>query len=252
MRMSWMHLPVAALSLCLVPATAAAVEPPEHWVWADEMVDTVTPAANNYGDPAALTWSGENGLGHSTARVKCASFLTELLERAYAVDMVGWFGCTSPHAASYHDAILDEDGFTEILSVDAIQPGDVVAIRYHDANCTQLTCGTFENCTTTGHIAIAAAAPTKRTATAPLVAGTVQYDLEIFDSSTTPHGSGDTRWQAGTAGAHDQGTGRGTMRLYAAAADAGHPIVGHTWSTSSGSSYHGVAKRDVVVGRYTP
>lgn len=241
----------AGLLIASFAAPAAASEPPEHLVWADELIDTLTPDTNEYGDPAALSWSGANGLGHSTSVAKCASFLSRLLVQAYAVDLVARFGCTSPHAATYHHAIATNDGFAAITSPLDVLPGDVVAIRYLDAGCEQLTCGTFSDCTTTGHVALVAEAPELRAATAPHVAGTVQYTLEILDSSTSPHGSDDTRWFGGANGQHDQGAGRGVMRLYADASDPDHPVVGHTWSTSSGSTYHAVNDRSLAIGRFT-
>lgn len=221
----------------------------EHLDLAEQLIATILPATNSYGEPAQITWEGTNGLDHSTNRSKCATLVTQLFERAYNPDYVAWFGCTSPHAASYHDAIEVEDGFTLIESIHDLRPGDIIAIQYNDAGCTNLTCGTFSSCTSTGHVAIVADLPSPRTASAPLVPGTTQYSLEIIDTSTSYHGTGDTRYQSDVGGTNDQGVGQGTMRLYVNPKDSS--IVGHTWSTSSGSAFYGNAKRDVVIGRYT-
>jgi hypothetical protein len=199
-----------------------------------------------------ISWKGSNGLAHSTNRTKCASLVTQLLEKAYDPDFVGWFGCTSPHAAAYHDAIEVEDGFDLIESIFDIQPGDIVAIRYDDAGCSQLTCGTFTGCTTSGHVAIVAAAPTLRSPVSPLVGGTVQYALPIIDSSSTYHGVTDTRYKSDALGADDKGVGRGTMRLYVDSADPERPIVGYSWSNVAGSLFYPHSKRDLVIGRYRP
>ncbi len=240
-------------SLVLSVATFAAVCPQtveasiiEHLDLAELLVATVLPSTNSYGDPTQITWEGSNGLNHSTNRSKCATLVTQLFERAYNPDYVAWFGCTSPHAASYHDAIEAEDGFTRIASILDVKPGDIIAIQYNDAGCTNLTCGTFSTCTSTGHVAMVADVPRARTASAPLVSGTTQYSLEIIDTSTSYHGTDDTRYQSEVGGANDQGVGQGTMRLYV----KNSAIVGHSWSTSSGSAYYSSAKRDVVIGRY--
>ena len=111
----------------------------EHLDLAEQLIATILPATNSYGEPAQITWEGTNGLDHSTNRSKCATLVTQLFERAYNPDYVSWFGCTSPHAASYHDAIEVEDGFTLIESIHDIRPGDIIAIQYNDAGCTNLT-----------------------------------------------------------------------------------------------------------------
>jgi hypothetical protein len=242
---------VAGAMLAALPRGAEAATP-AHLGWAQSLVDTIKPAANDYGDPAQISWKGSNGLAHSTNRTKCASLVTQLLEKAYDPDFVGWFGCTSPHAAAYHDAIEVEDGFDLIESILDIQPGDIVAIRYDDAGCSQLTCGTFTGCTTSGHVAIVAAAPTLRSPVSPLVAGTIQYALPIIDSSSTYHGVTDTRYKSDALGADDRGVGRGTMRLYVDSADPERPIVGYSWSNVAGSLFYPHSKRDLVIGRYRP
>jgi hypothetical protein len=231
------------------PQTAEAKEV-EHLDLAEMLVATVLPALNFYGDPTAISWEGLNGLDYSTNRSKCATLVTQLFERAYNPDYVEWFGCTSPHAAAYHDKIVAEDGFIRIKSIEDVEPGDIIAIEYLDAGCTEVACGTFSTCKTSGHIAIVAEFPTARTASAPLVTGTVQYDVEIIDTSSSYHGTSDTRYMSDVGGTHDQGVGQGTLRLYASSKDANRPIVGHTWSTSSGSTYFSSSKRHVVIGRY--
>lgn len=242
-------------NLVLSVATFAAVCPQtaeasliEHLELAEMLIATVLASTNSYGDPTQITWEGQNGLNYSTNRSKCATLVTQLFEKAYNPDYVAWFGCTSPHAASYHDAIEVEDGFTLIGSIHDVKPGDIIAIQYIDAGCTNLTCGTFSTCTTTGHVAMVADFPKARTASAPLVTGTTQYSIEIIDTTTSYHGTADTRYKAESGGGHDQGVGQGTMRVYVNPKSSA--IVGHSWSTSSGSAYYSNAKRDVVIGRY--
>jgi len=230
-------------------AHAKAPPPPKHLTWAQRLVDTVKPVANAYGAPAHITWKTENGLTYSTNRSKCASLVSQLLVKAYGDDFAGWLGCASPNAATYHDAIEVEDGFSLIESVHAIAVGDVIAIRYFDAGCTALSCGAAKGCTVSGHVALIAAAPQARAATAPIVPGTQQFTVDVIDSSSDIHGSSDTRYQADPKHLDDAGVGRGTMRLYVDAADPAHPVVGYTWSTWSGSVYHSSVTRDLVIGR---
>lgn len=230
-------------------AHAKSNPPPRHLAWAQRLVDTVEPVVNDYGAPAQITWKTENGLPYSSNRSKCASLVTALLVKAYGDDFAGWLGCASPTAATYHDAIEVEDGFYLVESVHAIAVGDVIAIRYFDAGCTELTCGTSKGCAVSGHVALVAALPQPRAATSPIVPGTTQFAVEVIDSSSDVHGTSDTRYQADPKHVDDRGVGRGTMRLYVDNLDPAHPIVGYTWSTWSGSTYHASATRDLVVGR---
>lgn len=78
--------------------------------------------------------------------------------------------------------------------------------------------------------------------------GTAQYSIEIIDTTTSYHGTADTRYKSEVGGANDQGVGQGTMRLHVNPTTSA--VVGQSWSTSSGSAYYGNAKRDVVIGRY--
>lgn len=245
-QMRSLVLGIAAFA-AVCPQTVQASEP-EHLGLAELLIATILPATNFYGDPALISLEGQNGKSYSTNRTRCASLVTQLLEKAYNPDFVSWFGCTSPHAASYHDAIEVEDGFTLIESIHDVRPGDIIAIQYLDAGCKNLTCGTASNCSSTGHVAMVADYPRSRAASKPLITGTTQYSVEIIDTSTSYHGADDTRYKADIGGAHDRGVGQGTMRLYVDPDD--DSIVGHTWSTSSGSAFYGNAKRDVVIGRY--
>lgn len=232
-------------------APAAGATEPKHLTWAKYLVATIKPADNYYGDPSLVQWKGENGLTSSKNRTRCAPLLTQLLMKSYDTDLVGWLGCTSPHAATYHDAIEVEDGFELIESIEDVRPGDIIAIAYLDLDCEDLTCGGYSDCSTTGHVAIVVSAPTPRIETSPLIKHTAQYSVQVIDSSSTPHGAGDTRFEAEANDWHDKGAGQGKMRLYVDTDDPDHPIVGYTWSTSPGSTYYPHYARDLVIGRYT-
>jgi hypothetical protein len=232
----------------LIGASAQAA--PEHLELAAELAATIKPSTNYYGGPTVLSWAGENGLSYSKVVAKCSTFVTELLKKAYDVDIKEWFGAASPHAACYHDTIEVEDGFTLIESIKDVKPGDIIAIADLDAGCDISSCGNYSGCGSTGHVMLVAAAPVKRNSSKPLVSGTLQYTLEIIDVTSSPHGDSDSRTDANPNHSDDSGVGTGTIRLYVDADDADLPIVGHTWTTSTGSTYRSQAKRSLVIGRY--
>ncbi len=232
----------------LIGASAEAA--PEHLDLAVELAETVKPSSNLYGGPPALSWAGENGLSYSKVVANCSTFATALLKKAYAVDIKAWFGTTNPHAACYHDTIEVEDGFTLIESIKDVKPGDIVAIADLDAGCHITSCGSYSGCGSSGHVMLVTAAPVKRKASKPLISHTLQYTLEILDVTSSPHGDSDSRTDAGPNDSDDTGIGTGTIRLYVDTDDQDLPIVGHTWTTSTGSKYRPQAKRDLVIGRY--
>lgn len=241
---------VAAIAPRSADAAAPAKTTPEHLIWAQLLVETTPAAHNDYGEPSTVSWKGDNGQRSSSNNTKCGSLVSQMLRRAYDPDFKSWFGCTSPNARAYHDRIADEDGFDLISDIDDVKPGDVIAIEYLDMGCKNHTCGTVEGCVSSGHTAIVAERPVLRHATAPLVAGTLQYSVEIIDSSSSVHGTGDTRYQSEADKSHDQGVGRGTMRLYVDAKNPDHPVVGYSWSTGEGSAFKGSDTRDLLIGRY--
>jgi hypothetical protein len=223
---------------------------PEHLIWAQLLVETTAPANNDYGAPSKVTWKGDAGKRTSSNNTKCGSLVTQLIRRAYDPDYVAWFGCNSPNAKTYHDVIEDENGFDLISNVGDVAQGDVIAIEYLDVGCKDHGCGTVEGCVSSGHTAIVAAKPVRMQASAPLVPGTLQYSVEIIDSSSSFHGTGDTRYRSESDNSHDQGVGRGTMRLYVDAKDPDHPVIGYAWSTSADSGFFGSDTRDLLIGRY--
>lgn len=254
--------PTPSLFAALLAGSLSAVAPlqadaglrlkaaPEHLIWAELLVETTPAAHNEYGEPSIVQWKGDAGRKSSSNHTRCGSLVSQLLHRAYAPDFKSWFGCDSPNAKSYHDRIEDEDGFDLISFIDDVKPGDVIAIEYLDMGCKNHTCGTVEGCESSGHTAIVAAKPVLHPASAPLIAGTLQYSVEIIDSSSAYHGPEDTRYQSEADKSHDRGVGRGTMRLYVDAKDPDRPVIGYTWSTNADSVFKGSDARDLLIGRY--
>jgi predicted HNH restriction endonuclease len=89
--------------------------------------------------------------------------------------------------------------------------------------------------------------PVLRTATAPLINGTTQYEVSIIDCSQSGHGSADTRYIS--SGNWDDGVGKGVFRLYVNKKGA---ITGYTWSTYSSSVYYSQSERQLAVGEHVP
>jgi len=86
--------------------------------------------------------------------------------------------------------------------------------------------------------------PQAMVAKAPFIAGTRQYAIEVFDSSQSGHGSGDTRKMAD--GSWDRGVGIGYFRIYADSIS--DEIVGYTWSTYANSVYYSQSAHHLVAG----
>jgi hypothetical protein len=220
--------------IALVPRGAAAQ--PAHLIWALELVDNVTPALNQYeGSPHYVTWPGVKGAVNYSNHTLCSGFLTVLLKQSNGWtdwDIQNWLGTTGPSAATYHDAIVDENGFDRVLNVADIEAGDVIAIRYPTGSSM------------TGHVAIVDGPVVLHEATLPLVPGTFQFELAVVDSTKRGHGPLDSRLRAN--GTWQSGAGIGVMRLYT---DGALNVVGHAWSTSTGSEFLSEATYPVAIGR---
>jgi hypothetical protein len=208
---------------------------PEHLAWAHRLIDGVTPETNAYNShPTVVSWAGSDGATETRNRSVCSSLVAHLFMQAYGyrrADFKTWMGTTFPQAKDFHTAIESGHGFQRIDQVSQVRPGDIVAIRYPAGSHP------------TGHVLVVAAAPVSRSATAPLMPGTHQYELEIIDSSRTGHGPTDTRHYA--KGRFHSGVGEGPLRLYV---ENGR-IVGYSWSETKASEIYAPDKRNMVIGR---
>lgn len=210
---------------------------PHYWV---ALLVQNIPVANNFYDTRAnlLTWSGQNGATTYACSTDCSGLLTGLLKKSYGYSstfMKNWTGKSDPFASNYYNEVVTQDRFLRITNVNQIMQGDVIALKYPTGS------------TSTGHIMIADGPAVARTATAPFVNGTFQYEIPVYDCSSSGHGSNDTRYLSSTS--WDDGVGRGIFRLYC---DAGGALVGYTWSTYSNSVYYNQSQRQLAVGRFIP
>lgn len=226
---------LAGFGLAAATQVAGAADP-NHVPWADDLIAHIQPANNDYAsNPSYIHWAGVDGATTYENRTQCGTFLTNLLKQAYGWNSTvfkNWFGSTSPSAALYHDAIAAGNGFTATNLVRNIAIGDVIAIKYPSG------------LSATGHVMLVRGLPQEMTAKEPLVPGTRQYAITVYDSSQSGHGPDDTRKMAD--GSWDDGVGAGVFRLYAD--EVTDEIVGYTWSTYSNSIYYSQSERHLVVG----
>ena len=222
----------------LAPAGAAV---PAHLQAALELVRTTAAENTVYRHHEdVVRWSGEPGADASVCQTDCSGLADALLRRAYGLDderLRSWFHARRPLARHYHAAIKEQHGFQGVATVQAIQPGDFLAVRYEHS----------EKGENTGHVMLVAAPAAERRAGAPVIAGTRQWSVLVVDQSNSGHGHGDTRRQ--TDGQKRSGIGSGRLRIYSDA--AGH-IVGYSWSTSRKSKFQSSENRPLLVGRLEP
>ena len=228
--------PLAATApVTFIVRTPATIMPP--LAWAQLLLKGITSDDTDYQHSAGVvTWKGFNHANAFESRTDCSGLINSLLMQSYgytAADLAQLFGARRPLAITYHNAILAQTSFKHLLTVDEMQPGDLIAIQYPvDSD-------------NTGHIMLVAELPVRVVATKPLVPGTQQWTVTVIDSSESSHGGLDTRRNAD--GSSNAGLGQGTFRIYANA--AGEP-QGYTWSTFGNSEFFTQAQRNLVIGRF--
>jgi hypothetical protein len=147
-------------------------------------------------------------------------------------------GSQSPDAAQYHDAIAAQHGFQWVPTIGQVAPGDFIAIVYYP-----------EYQSPSGHVMLVQDYPQAH-ASKPLINGTFQWTIPVIDSTSSYHGTTDTRY------GHHGGIGEGIFRIYT---DANGLVVGYTWSllsTSLGNYEPQTTStnsgRHLVIGRLSP
>jgi hypothetical protein len=222
-----------------VSASLAASEPPppKHLAVAIDLVSRLDldNTTYNHGDPD-VTWQGSDA--HSFA--DCSGFVDELLKHTYGYDrddFKKWFDSHRPSARRYHDAIAAHTGFHEVETLGAVRPGDFIAVDY------------LRRTDNTGHIMLVVESPRRMPAKKPMIAGTVQWEVAVIDSSMTGHGTTDTRHKRGPDGKDHEGLGEGVLRLYT---DAEGRVAGLAWSTETVSKFETPESEHVVIGRLVP
>jgi hypothetical protein len=191
---------------------------------------------------------GNTDYVHGAPRVKftipyeshtdCSGFVDALLAHSYGFDQQVFrnvFGSGRPTAARYHDAILQQKGFHLIEHIQDARPGDFLAAKY------------LTRTDNTGHIMLVAARPVQiDRPKKPLIAGTIQWEVAIIDSSESGHGPMDTRHKKGVNGKDHDGLGEGILRIYS---DGSGNVVGCAWSTLAASKFKSPQDEPLVIGR---
>jgi hypothetical protein len=186
----------------------------------------------------SLTWAGVNNAITSTCSTDCSGFLNHVYTQTYnysTADYQSWMGTSRPIALNYYNAIQSQKYFTKISKVGSMIQGDIIAIKYPADN------------TNSGHILMIVSPPVLRTASAPLVNGTKQYEVSIIDCSSSGHGPADTRYIS--SGNWVQGVGKGIFRFYV---NNQNTVSGYSWSTYSSSVYYSQSERPLLTGRHVP
>ncbi len=217
-------------------ASAFAAEPaPAHLAGAIELLRALSPDQSDYQHKqGTVVWPGDPA-GAPQCRTDCSGFIDALLKHIYGLksaQLKEWFGTGRPVAKDYYAVIAAEHGFRRIPLVSQVRAGDLLAVTYPSGS------------TNTGHVMLVADAPRPREATAPIVAGTRQWEVTVIDESESGHGKTDTRHNPDKS--MRDGLGRGVLRIYT---DAAGQIAGYSWSTLKASKFQSAQTRPFVVGR---
>ncbi|MES2298768.1 MAG: hypothetical protein V4582_17115 [Pseudomonadota bacterium] len=234
-----------AAGMALGAGAAQAADYAAQAPWAEQLIANVATVNNVYGsDPTIVTWAGVNGATIYQNRSTCAAFVSNVMKTSNGISNTSYkaiFGTSSPQSAQYYTNIVNQNHFQRIFNPNDIKRGDIIAAIY-------MPCANSES---TGHTMLALSGATARTVnTLPLVAGTVQYEVTVADSSASNHDAKDSSGvlYPDTRGADGSGAGIGKLRLYQDVATG--TIIGYTWTMNRSSIYYANGGcRSIAVGR---
>lgn len=227
---------VATLAITLFGSLTVSASEPVHWTVAKDYVRNIDPVNNIYASQCDIHYD-ENDVLH--ARSKCGSFVAEVYRDAYPElsynVMKGMFGWGHPNSIRWFDGIVEERTFGEF--------GTVCLTNIHDLRSGDVLVSEYSSNGNSGHTMMFGSSSPNGLAQVDCIPG---YDEEgqfvkvwktlIADSTSTPHGSQDTRKFADPGGEDDLGIG-GAVIYILTDPDSGE-IVGWTWSaTLNGSMY---------------
>lgn len=204
---------------------------------ANSLLNAVKPEDTSYiHKNDIISWGGvgEKAVCHSD----CSGLINALLLhcKVFSEEQLNKnLGSSRPFAKHYHDAIIHQRGFKEITKIHEVRPGDIIAIKYPPGSGNS------------GHVMLIASLPLKRDPTEPLLKNSIQYEIEIIDSSSSGHGANDSRRL--DSGKYRQGLGKGVYRIFT---DEKGLFIGHTWSVYPTSKYYEMSIRNLVIGRIYP
>lgn len=246
-----------AIAVCLLSVISAiADEAPAHLTLARELVKSVSPERNLYSaNPTKIVWPDEAtpsqpALNNSV----CSSFCAALLRKSYQLgkpDLIHLFTEEWPEADEMFVGASTKRDFEVIESINAIKPGDFIIVDYLS-----------EKAIPTGHVMLISGDPKKVKLHSKLplpfefatgaksrdieVQSAIEWEVNVIDSSKSPHGKNDTRYQSAD-GENDSGIGEGPIRLLT---DKNGKWLGYTWSMFSNSRLWLVGDRPIVVARW--
>ncbi|MEN9864665.1 MAG: hypothetical protein RL748_255 [Pseudomonadota bacterium] len=287
--------PICSALLCLAAsvfasqAHGATLSWPGHVSTGQNWVNTISPANNAYSTPASITLDS-NSVLHATAQ--CGSFTAQLLLQSYegiitADVLTALTGSNSPSAQEWHDAIdpaqSHPDNPSNGVSLQALDQAlaSPTGRTLRSNNTTLLAVGDilaakYSTSSATGHVmtvsSITAPAADQAltlsgTRVIPGVTSVKRWTVQVLDSSSSVHGSSDSRYQkdSGEDDGNDHGIGSGTIYLYEDAtvgSSTRGQLVGWTWSTASSYTYQftqtaaldnngKTTYRPMVIGRFS-
>lgn len=207
--------------------TAGAL--PLHVKMARDLVQHVIPENNLYDTPTVLQWAGVDGQTVYKNTSVCSTLITKLTMRAYHFtnsNFTAWTGETSPEAEDYYEAAITNNGFKRVMNIANLRVGDLFIAKYLDPEAT-----------VTGHVSMVNQLPRLISTTST----TRTYSMEVIDSSSSYHGSADTRNVIDpSTGETDTGIGIGTMRMIT---DTSGLLIKYSWSMLSSSVIYDATER---------
>jgi hypothetical protein len=244
-----------ALVLLGASAAQAGTWPGDHLTTAYTWVHNpcIEVANNLWGSSPSVYYDANNKL-HATT--KCGSFTALLLKNGYPgvltdTVLIALTGSNSPFADEWYAEILNETNdatsgiaFFRRDTVASIQPGDILASEYTTSGDTGHVMTVRESVLVASNLAL----PSDKQI--PGVNLVNKYEVSVFDSTNSPHGSyagnpkPDTRYRRFCNGTWalvtDTGIGSGTVVLYEDAATGA--LVAWAWNVSptTASFYYAV------------
>lgn len=270
------------------PATGEAADAlwGDHVTKAQQYVNDILPANNNYGSPAKLEYDSNSVL---YATVECGSFTSMLMRNTYSTVtttvLQDLTGSVSPDASQWYDGIKPISGTRPSSSGISLIPLDNAAASPTGRTMSYLAVGDILAAKYTlgdssGHVMTVGAitappANEQRSLTGTKVIPNVTYVkrwlVKIYDSTSSVHGKSadypDSRYgkEPTASDKNDRGIGSGYLYLYedatANSATLGQ-LVGWSWSTQSANTFQftdttavddadKTTYRPMVIGRFS-
>lgn len=228
------------LSLLLSAGLLHAEPAPTLLSAAKELLQQVKPEQMEYKHKEPEVYWSSDPAKPAYCRTDCSGLVIALLQHCYPqryddAAFRRWLGARRPTARRFHDAIVEQRGFTLIGKIAEAKPGDILTAKYQAGE---------EN---TGHVMLVAAAPKRMEPREPLIDGTDQWEVPVLDQTRSGHGPQDTRRMPD--GKFRGGLGEGVFRVYT---KPDGTTAGYTWSTFKNSKFHGGEDRIFAIGRFDP